>query len=147
MFADLKPDNVGFCGDGTLKLFDFGLCTLVRTRPNAMDTYEMTGTTGSLRYMAPEVCKQEPYTEKCDVYSYGIMLWQMARDRVPFQGFGKNDFVRNVVDLNMRPKLDRAWPQPLVSLITRCWDRNPIKRPSFKAVIAELDAMIATAGK
>jgi serine/threonine protein kinase len=140
---DLKPDNIGFTGDGILKVFDFGLCTLVRTRTNASDTYEMTGNTGSLRYMAPEVCLQEPYTEKCDVYSYGIMLWQMARDRVPFQGFGKTDFIRQVVELNTRPKLDRSWPPQFINLVTRCWDRNPHKRPSFKAIVAELDIMIA----
>ena len=52
---DLKPDNVGFSADGTLKLFDFGLCTCVKRRETLGQTYKMTGNTGSLRYMAPEV--------------------------------------------------------------------------------------------
>ena len=88
-FADLKPDNVGFTSDGTLKLFDFGLCTCVKTHSDPNDVYEMTGNTGSLRYMAPEVALRKPYNEKVDVYSYGIMVWQMARDRVPFKGLSK----------------------------------------------------------
>ena len=138
---DLKPDNVGFTSDGSLKLFDFGLCTLVNTRTNASDKYEMTGNTGSLRYMAPEVALQIPYTEKCDVYSYGIMLWQMARDRVPFHGFNKADFMKSVVEGGLRPKLDRSWPTAFCNLVVRCWDRDPLKRPSFKAIVAELDAM------
>ena len=46
----------------------------------------MTGNTGSLRYMAPEVALKKPYNEKADVYSFAIMLWQMARDKVPFKG-------------------------------------------------------------
>ena len=54
LHRDLKPDNVGFTADGTLKLFDFGLCTAVRRRCHDNEAYDMTGNTGSLRYMAPE---------------------------------------------------------------------------------------------
>jgi len=72
--------------DGKLKLFDFGLCTCVKRRQSSNESYEMTGNTGSLRYMAPEVALKAPYSEKADVYSFGIMIWQMARDRVPFKG-------------------------------------------------------------
>jgi hypothetical protein len=75
---DLKPDNVGFMLDGSLKLFDLGLCTCVKRRTDTHVAYEMTGNTGSLRYMAPEVALRKPYTEKVDVYSFGIMVWQMA---------------------------------------------------------------------
>ena len=51
-----------------MKLFDFGLCTTVRTREYENEAYDMTGNTGSLRYMAPEVALRKPYTEKVDVY-------------------------------------------------------------------------------
>jgi hypothetical protein len=47
-----------------LQVFDFGLCRLVRKRTHATEAFAMTGTTGSLRYMAPEVCLGQPYTEK-----------------------------------------------------------------------------------
>ena len=69
-----------------LKLFDFGLCTCVKKHDDDTQTYEMTGNTGSLRYMAPEVALKQPYNEKADVYSFGIMVWQMARDRIPYKG-------------------------------------------------------------
>ena len=52
---DLKPENLGLSADGRLKLFDFGLCRCVQKRTSENDAYEMTGNTGSLRYMAPEV--------------------------------------------------------------------------------------------
>jgi len=107
LITDLKPDNVGFTADGCLKLFDFGLVTCVRSRQHANDSYSMTGFTGSLRYMAPEVALQEPYTEKVDVYSFGIMLWQMTNDKVPFRGMTKQDFMKNVVMGDLRPKLDK----------------------------------------
>jgi hypothetical protein len=75
---DLKPDNVGFTGDGVLKLFDFGLCTLVRNRPNATDTYEMTGNTGSLRYMAPEVNWDHKLCVALNHSSRFLFLWCCA---------------------------------------------------------------------
>ena len=68
------------------------------------------GNTGSLRYMAPEVAMRKTYNEKVDVYSYGIMVWQMARDRVPFKGLSKIEFFSTVVNGDHRPPLDRAWP-------------------------------------
>ena len=83
---DLKPDNIGFNSAGVLKLFDFGLCTCVHRRRVSTESYQLTGNTGSLRYMAPEVAKKESYSEKVDVYSFGVLVWQMAKDRVPFKG-------------------------------------------------------------
>ena len=61
----------------------------------------------AFRYMAPEVALNQPYTEKVDVYSFGILLWQIARDKVPFQGFDKYSFYRDVVSEGERPKLSR----------------------------------------
>ena len=55
VWADLKPENVGFTEDMKLKLFDFGLMTCVKKPSTVFDIYEMSGFTGSLRYMAPEV--------------------------------------------------------------------------------------------
>jgi hypothetical protein len=139
---DLKPDNVGFASDGTLKLFDFGLVTCVKTRQMSSQFYQMTGFTGSLRYMAPEVALREPYTEKVDVYSYGVLLWQMARDRVPFCGLGKTDFMQEVVRGGIRPKVDKAWPLGFTNLLTSCWTRDPENRPSFSMICVDLNKLI-----
>jgi serine/threonine protein kinase len=53
-YRDIKPDNIGFTPNGTVKLFDFGLCTCVKSREEATECYNMTGNTGSLRYMVRE---------------------------------------------------------------------------------------------
>jgi len=66
--SDLKPDNIGFAADGTIKLLDFGLATVVRQRSQLDEMYEMTGFTGSLRYMSPEVAERRPYSERVDQY-------------------------------------------------------------------------------
>ena len=107
---DIKPDNIGFASDGCLKLLDFGLCTLVKKGKSKDDAYKMTGNTGSLRYMAPEVVLRKAYNSSVDVYSFGILLWQMARDQVPFKGLTKEQFVKEVVLGGLRPKIDKSWP-------------------------------------
>jgi serine/threonine protein kinase len=140
---DLKPDNVGFTAGGALKLFDFGLVTCVRARSSAEEAYEMTGNTGSLRYMAPEVALRRPYNEKVDVYSFGIMLWQMARDAVPFKGMSREEFLQKVVYGGERPKLDKAWPSGFSDMLTACWQRDPISRPSFAQLVSEIDKLIS----
>jgi serine/threonine protein kinase len=129
---DLKPDNVGFTADGSVKLFDFGLCTLVRRTQTAEETYEMTGNTGSLRYMAAEVALRKPYNEKVDVYSFGILLWQMAKDKVPFKGMNRADFMNQVVRKGVRPKIDKKWPKEFVDLLESCWHMDFRQRPSFE---------------
>ncbi len=140
---DLKPDNVGFTADGRLKLFDFGLCTCVRVRKNAEDCYEMTGNTGSLRYMAPEVALKMPYNEKADVYSFGIMLWQMARDRVPFKGMTRDQFMEHVVHRGERPKLDKSWPTSFSKMMVACWNKDHKMRPSFRELSRLLQSLMS----
>ncbi len=66
VYRDLKPDNLGFDTNGTLKLFDFGLAKRMDTAESTGDgRYLLTGNTGSLRYMAPEVAKVSKYIEDC----------------------------------------------------------------------------------
>jgi len=93
--------------------------------------------------MAPEVALREPYNEKVDVYSFGIMLWQMARDNLPFTGLGKTAFMQEVVRGNARPKLDRSWPDAFNNLLTGCWARDPQKRPSFAMILIELNSLMS----
>jgi len=72
LHRDLKPDNIGFTLDGTLKIMDFGLAEIVENAsPFSNEVYQMSGETGSLRYMAPEVAEGKPYNHKADVYSFG----------------------------------------------------------------------------
>jgi serine/threonine protein kinase len=61
---DLKPDNLGFSADGTLKLMDFGLSVCIHRHFDLDAVFELSGCTGSLRYMAPEVALELSYNEK-----------------------------------------------------------------------------------
>eukprot|EP00543_Licmophora_paradoxa_P018116 CAMPEP_0202477130 /NCGR_PEP_ID=MMETSP1360-20130828/93784_1 /ASSEMBLY_ACC=CAM_ASM_000848 /TAXON_ID=515479 /ORGANISM="Licmophora paradoxa, Strain CCMP2313" /LENGTH=320 /DNA_ID=CAMNT_0049104365 /DNA_START=36 /DNA_END=995 /DNA_ORIENTATION=+ len=76
IYRDLKPDNIGFDVRGDVKIFDFGLAKEISPDSQSKDgTYNLTGDTGSPRYMAPEVALDKSYNETVDVYSFGILLW------------------------------------------------------------------------
>lgn len=139
---DLKPDNIGFTADGKVKLFDFGLCTCVKARVLSTETYLMSGCTGSLRYMAPEVALKKAYCEKTDVYAFGILSWQMAKDKVPFSGMNRQEFMSKVVEGGERPKIDKSWPKEFSDMLQACWNESQHARPSFEDIIYILQSLI-----
>jgi len=142
--TDIKPDNIGFSADGTIKLMDFGLATCVRQRQQSDEAYEMTGYTGSLRYMSPEVAERRPYTEKVDQYSFALVVWQMATGETPFKGYSREQLLQDVVIEGKRPlcESNKLISPNLAKLLAQCWHRVPELRPSFKDVAAELDRML-----
>jgi hypothetical protein len=62
------------------------------------------------------------------------------------EGLNREEFMKVVVKNGERPKLDRNWPKGFSDLLTRCWDRDPAKRPSFAMIIMELNQLITAAG-
>ena len=140
---DLKPDNIGFSSDGHIVLFDFGLSICVRKFVNECSTYAMSGGTGSLRYMAPEVSLDQPYNEKVDVYSCGILMWQVATNEVPFNGAKKKDFIKFVAGQGYRPKLRAFWPASFKDLLRSMWDSDSLRRPSMESVLCTLRTLSA----
>eukprot|EP00934_Nitzschia_sp_Nitz4_P000585 Nitzschia sp. Nitz4//scaffold190_size42200//30078//33516//NITZ4_007394-RA/size42200-processed-gene-0.52-mRNA-1//-1//CDS//3329540150//585//frame0 len=109
LFRDLKPDNIGFDAKGMLKLFDFGLAREAK-ECDALEngTYKMSGHTGSRRYMAPEVARGKAYNKSVDVYSFGILLWEMCSLEKPYMGYSSKRHMKDVVLGGERPKMDGA---------------------------------------
>jgi len=140
---DLKPDNIGYTSNGILKLFDFGLSTCVRVRSNVFEAYCMTGFTGSLRYMAPEVARSEPYTEKVDVYSYGLLLHQLITNELPYNRMQRNELIDQVIKNNQRPVIKNYIPSPFFNLLTYCWHHDSSTRPSFEGILCELKLLLS----
>ena len=98
-------------------------------------------------HRAPEVALKQPYTEKVDVYSFGIVVWQMATNKVPFKDYGSRaQFMAEVVGKGGRPKLSKRLPQEFNALLLMCWHSNWRCRPSFTAVIRKLDGLIEQHG-
>lgn len=143
IYRDLSPDNIGFDVRGEVKIFDFGLAKeLLPTSKQEDGNYKLTGYTGSLRYMAPEVVLCKPYNESADVFSFGILLWQIISCVTPYQGFSVKMYESLVVEKGFRPddpkaKID-SWPKELKKLMTSCWSSNTKARPTLEDARATL---------
>lgn len=97
MHRDLKPDNIGFDIRGDIKVFDFGLAKELPTIRNTHETlYNFTSMCGSPRYMAPEVGTEEAYNELCDVYSFGVLFWEMMALTKPYGTMSMSDLMHEV---------------------------------------------------
>ena len=97
-------------------------------------TYNLTGYTGSLRYMAPEVVLCKPYNESADVFSFGVLLWYITTCFMPYQNFTIKMYEENVVGKGYRPALQKKWPNALKVLMKVCWAENPKERPTLESV-------------
>jgi serine/threonine protein kinase len=143
LHRDVKPDNIGFTLDGTLKLIDFGLAKVVENAsPDCNDVYRLSGETGSLRYMAPEVADNRPYNHKADVYSFAIILWEMLSYKKPYDGLNRETFYIRIVDGGERPPINKKWPKELSKLITDCWSNDIDQRPTFSIIVDRLTNII-----
>jgi len=105
-----------------------------RREPSLLPRYEMTGYTGSLRYMAPEVATNQAYDESVDVYSLALVLWEIASLERPYRGYNKSKFFERVVRNHERPPLDHPdadeWPGPFRTILRDGWAFDPEQRPS-----------------
>jgi len=129
----LSTDNIGFDVRGGVKIFDFGLAKELLPSLKLPDgRYKLTGYTGSLRYMAPEVVECKPYNESADVFSFGILLWQIISCDVPYENFTVPMYEKLVVGNGYRPSIKKSWPKELVDLMECCWSSNPRNRPALE---------------
>uniref|UniRef100_A0AAY4BC01 Mitogen-activated protein kinase kinase kinase 7 n=1 Tax=Denticeps clupeoides TaxID=299321 RepID=A0AAY4BC01_9TELE len=126
---DLKPPNLLLVAHGTvLKICDFGTACDIQTH--------MTNNKGSAAWMAPEVFEGSNYSEKCDVFSWGIILWEVITRRKPFDEIGGPAFrIMWAVHNGTRPPLIKNLPKPIESLMTRCWSKDPSQRPSMEEIV------------
>ena len=138
---DLKPQNIGFTADKKLKLFDFGLAVCVRKNRTSGTAYKMTGNTGTLAYMAPEVALRKQYNEKVDVYSFAVLLWQMLSGENPHPNLTREEHMQQVVidgeRLTVFPIMARA-PIGVARLIEQCWHADHTQRPGFASIMRTL---------
>jgi serine/threonine protein kinase len=144
IYRDLKPENIGFDVRGDVKIFDLGLAKELHDEDkNPDNTYNLTGLTGSLRYMAPEVALHEPYNFTADVYSFGILLWQILSLLTPFDKFTIEMHSDFVVKKGGRPTIDKKWPISWGILLQMCWAQSLKERAGMDEVAEALRGEIS----
>ncbi len=131
MHRDIKSANI-LVDENTFQcmITDLGFCCSIGD--------DVSGETGTYRWMAPEVIKHEKYDTSVDVYSYGIVLWEFVVKKVPFEGLTPVQAAYAVACHGTRPHLPQNTPQSLCKLIKKCWADAPISRPTFKDVCCVL---------
>jgi len=135
IYRDLKPENIGYDVRGVLKIFDFGLAQELRPKEMFEDgTYELTGFTGTIRYMPPEVAQSQRYNSTVDVYSFSILLWEMLSLKQPFADFTCRMHNQLVVMRNVRPVVPDIWGSRINNLLTNCWSPVLNKRMPFEDI-------------
>jgi serine/threonine protein kinase len=97
----------------------------------------LTGDTGTIRYMAPEVSRNQPYTEKADVYSFGVLLWQIMSLEEPYGKMTAARIEYSVANVGLRPIIDPSWSNALRRLLQDCF-ADPKRRPSMEVACSVL---------
>lgn len=124
---------------GNVILFDLGMAIeFTPSQADANGCYKMTACTGTPRYMPPEVALGKPYNETVDVYSFGLLLYQILSLEPPFEGLTIKSFPKIVYEKGGRPVVDKKWPVEISSLIQSCWSQSIRDRPSMARVTSVL---------
>ncbi|KAA3490488.1 serine/threonine-protein kinase EDR1-like [Gossypium australe] len=112
---------------------DFGL-----SRSKHHTFLSSKSTAGTPEWMAPEVLRNEPANEKCDVYSFGVILWELVTLRIPWKGLNPMQVVGAVGFQNRRLEIPEDVDPMVAQIIRECWQTEPHLRPSFAELMTQL---------
>jgi serine/threonine protein kinase len=139
---DLKPCNLLLDSAGNLKVCDFGL-SKIKEKIELTEAYQMTGKTGTFRYMAPEVFLDDPhYTEAVDIFSAAMLMWYFVTGVVPFASMPPQVTAQAAALTGSRPSLvdvNKRHSSVLSTIIERCWMQDPSRRPSALELVHDLE--------
>ncbi|CAN0918944.1 Serine/threonine-protein kinase STY17 [Linum grandiflorum] len=137
---DLKTANLLMDENEVVKVADFGVAR-VQTQSGVM-----TAETGTYRWMAPEVIEHKPYDHKADVFSFGIVMWELLTGELPYSYLTPLQAAVGVVQKGLRPTIPKETQPKLAELLDRCWRQDPTERPDFCEIIDILQQIAKEVG-
>ncbi|RGB26465.1 kinase-like domain-containing protein [Rhizophagus diaphanus] len=113
---------------------DLGLRLLAKTSPKSCDKFRQDFTIlyGILPYVAPEVLRGGEYTQKSDIYSFGIIAYEVCTGLPPYHDIAHDNILAISICQGLRPESNYKIPQLILDIIKQCWDADPLKRPKAK---------------
>ncbi|KAM0045693.1 putative protein kinase TKL-CTR1-DRK-2 family [Helianthus debilis subsp. tardiflorus] len=130
---DLKSSNLLVDKSWNVKVGDFGLSRIKH------ETYLTTKTgKGTPQWMAPEVLRNEQADEKSDIYSFGVVLWELSTEKIPWDSLNSMQVIGAVGFMNQRLDIPKDVDPQWASLIESCWCSDPQSRPTFQEILDKL---------
>jgi serine/threonine protein kinase len=137
---DLKSGNVLIDSTGRAKIADFGLSKLVD-----LTMTHVTGVTGSVAWAAPEVLQEEAYRDSADVYSFGVILWELLMNEIPWQNKTHVQVITAILvkrQTLISSVMRTQFPSAIFSLLEECLQSGPELRPGFHSIKERLEEYI-----
>ncbi|KAJ6252351.1 leucine rich repeat kinase 2 [Anaeramoeba flamelloides] len=131
---DLKSANVLITKD-VAKITDLGISIIQSKKGETLTEYA-----GTKIWMAPEILRGEQYSFSADIYSMGIILWEIATRKLPLTELKESEIMEKVGNQNYRPKLPEKWTY-FNELMASCWDTDPNVRPQAVEFLEEIQTI------
>uniref|UniRef100_A0A1A9W763 Mitogen-activated protein kinase kinase kinase dlk-1 n=1 Tax=Glossina brevipalpis TaxID=37001 RepID=A0A1A9W763_9MUSC len=130
---DLKSPNILISTNETVKISDFG------TSREWNEISTKMSFAGTVAWMAPEVIRNEPCSEKVDIWSYGVVLWEMLTCEIPYKDVDSSAIIWGVGNNALKLPIPSTCPEGFKLLINLCWHIKPRCRPSFRHILSHLE--------
>ena len=140
---DISPSNILVSWDGAIKLVDFGIARIETGAVNRTASGQLKG---KIPYMSPEQCRARPLDGRSDLFSLGVVLYELTTNRRPFDRSSEFETLEAIVRGEFAPpsRVVRTYPADLEEIVVRLMATRPADRyPSAGALLVDLDRVVA----
>lgn len=138
MHRDIKPSNILLTESLNIKITDFGLS---KTLKKKNEIYKMSGCTGTLRYMAPEILLNNNYDLKIDIYSLSLNFWFIYTGKIPFKNIENYYSLYYMITHRIRPDISNFHCSKFADIINNMWHHEPELRFNITNVLDSINTI------
>eukprot|EP01114_Cavostelium_apophysatum_P006560 TRINITY_DN1792_c0_g1_i1.p1 TRINITY_DN1792_c0_g1~~TRINITY_DN1792_c0_g1_i1.p1 ORF type:complete len:683 (-),score=77.64 TRINITY_DN1792_c0_g1_i1:47-2095(-) len=133
---DLAARNILLTHTWEVKVSDFGFSRILNSQSNESRT---ANTVGPVKWLPPEALHSYVYSTKTDVWSFGVVIWEVLTRKKPFEDKSATEVILGVCNNGLRLQTPEGCPPHLASLLDKCFSVDPQQRPTFKEICAVLE--------